>query len=209
MAVIIFRFAGLPAERMQKFRTLSANTMEALLSDDDQEQIKYFEYPCDSPSKARWFTARITKFTENGLPRLVVSHANITQRKSAEEKIHQQVDQLLALREIDISISSTSDLNQSLDILLQNTMRLLHVDAAAILRVEPDEQALCYIAGHGFSSAQIKQARVKCGEGYAGKAASEKHIVYIPDFSRENSNTTFSELMRESILPAITAAFNQ
>ncbi|MCA1634744.1 MAG: PAS domain S-box protein [Acidobacteria bacterium] len=45
------------------------------------------EYPCHSPTQQRWFIARATRFEFEGETRAVVTHANITTRKLAEEAI--------------------------------------------------------------------------------------------------------------------------
>ncbi len=43
------------------------------------------EYPCHSPAERRWFIARATRFELDDEVRAVVTHANITARKLAEE----------------------------------------------------------------------------------------------------------------------------
>lgn len=50
------------------------------------------EYPCDSPSETRWFSATVTRLPLPGAPRLVVSHENITQRKQTEQALAAQLD---------------------------------------------------------------------------------------------------------------------
>jgi len=42
------------------------------------------EYPCHSSKAQRWFLGRVTRFFSNGIPRVVVEHINITERKQAE-----------------------------------------------------------------------------------------------------------------------------
>lgn len=42
------------------------------------------EYPCHAPGLERWFIARITRCTQGGASRVVVSHEDITARKQAE-----------------------------------------------------------------------------------------------------------------------------
>ena len=44
------------------------------------------EYPCHSPTEKRWFIARAKRFEFEGEARAVVTHANITARKEAEEE---------------------------------------------------------------------------------------------------------------------------
>ena len=42
------------------------------------------EYPCHSPEQQRWFTGRVTRFLASGAVRVVISHVDITVRRSAE-----------------------------------------------------------------------------------------------------------------------------
>ncbi len=44
------------------------------------------EYPCHSPSKKRWFQARVTPFHGSPTPHLVVAHLDVTALKEAEDK---------------------------------------------------------------------------------------------------------------------------
>jgi PAS domain S-box-containing protein len=57
------------------------------------------EYPCHSPSEQRWFVGRVTQFAADGPPRAVVAHENITERKLAEERLHESERQFRALFE--------------------------------------------------------------------------------------------------------------
>ena len=54
----------------------------------------FLEYPCHSPDEKSWFAARITRFSGEGALRIVVAHENITERKLAEELIHQYANEL-------------------------------------------------------------------------------------------------------------------
>ena len=47
----------------------------------------YYEYPCHSPSKQRWFTMRVCKLGDSAVADyFVISHHDVTQRKLAEER---------------------------------------------------------------------------------------------------------------------------
>ncbi len=47
------------------------------------------EYPCHSPAERRWFIARAKRFEFEDEPRAVVTHANITARRLAEERLRE------------------------------------------------------------------------------------------------------------------------
>jgi diguanylate cyclase (GGDEF)-like protein len=47
----------------------------------------YYEYPCHSPSRSRWFTMRVCKLGDSAVADyFVISHHDVTQRKLAEER---------------------------------------------------------------------------------------------------------------------------
>src|SRR5215218_8306431 len=64
-----------------------------------EREIFELEYPCHSPSERRWYIGRVTQFAGGSPPRAVVAHENITERKLAEERLHESERQLRALFE--------------------------------------------------------------------------------------------------------------
>jgi len=64
-----------------------ADGIEAVLKGERSPYSK--EYPCHSPDARRWFLGRVTRFFSNGIPRVVVEHINITERKQAEQALHE------------------------------------------------------------------------------------------------------------------------
>ena len=110
-------------------------------------------------------------------------------QSQAEEKIHQQLTRLAALREIDQAITSSFDLEISLNILLSHALKLLTVDAATVLLLNPEMNELEFAAGFGFMTNNVvKTSRIKVGESYAGKAVMDRRIVRIPDISKHSKN---------------------
>ncbi|MBV5330992.1 PAS domain S-box protein, partial [bacterium] len=79
----------------------------------------------------------------------------ITERKLAEKQVQLQLQRMSALREIDRAISSSLDMRLSLDVLLNQVLSQLGVDAAAVLLLNPSSQTLEYEAGKGFRSLAI------------------------------------------------------
>jgi len=120
------------------------------------------------------------------LRQVVVTFADISDIKCAEERIRRHLEHLTALVEIDRAINFSFDLNLSLTTLLTHVIVQLGVDAADVLLFNPASQTLEYIAGRGFHTKAIEQARQPLGEGYAGRAAQERIIVHIPDLAKEH-----------------------
>ena len=119
---------------------------------------------------------------EKGTVRGYVSiNRDITKRKQAEEQAQLQIQRLRSLRAIDVAISSSFNLNLTLDILLDQVITQLNVDAAAILLFDATARSLEYGAGRGFRTPDIRTARVRLGEGYAGKSVLERRTIHVPN----------------------------
>ena len=91
---------------------------------------------------------------------------------------------LQTLHNIDQLITASVDIRMTLDILLEQVVSSLGVDAAAILLYRSNTQMLEYVAGKGIEVHRRKKMHQKLGEGPAGKAALEREIVLR--FSTEN-----------------------
>jgi PAS domain S-box-containing protein len=108
---------------------------------------------------------------------------DITARKRAEERLQHQLRRLAALRAIDLAITTNFDLRLILNLLLDQSLPQLGVDAAAVLLLNPSLQVLEYAAARGFWSDAIARTRVPLGEGPAGRAALERRSVHIADLA--------------------------
>ena len=106
-------------------------------------------------------------------------------RKRVEEQVRRHAEQLTALHAVDVAINSSLDLRLTLDILLNQVVSQLKVDAAAVLLFSPHTQTLEYAVGRGFRSTAIQQTRERLGEGHAGRAALERRLISIPHASPE------------------------
>ena len=91
------------------------------------------------------------------------------------------LDRLAALRSIDIAISSSFDLPMILNVVLDNVIRQLHVDAAAIQLLQADSLLLEFGAGQGFWTRAIEVSSLPVGEGLLGRAVLNRDITHIPD----------------------------
>ena len=103
----------------------------------------------------------------------------ISHRKQAEEQTQQQLKRQRGLRMVDIAISSSFDLHFILDIVLQQILSQLGVDATDILLFNSQLQKLEYAAGRGFQSKVVNHNPLKLGEGYAGRVVLEHKVMHI------------------------------
>jgi PAS domain S-box-containing protein len=118
---------------------------------------------------------------------LMMDH-DISERKRSEDKIHQQLQRLTALRRIDEAIAGSLDIHLVLDIALNHVISELDVDAAAILLFDPLGMDLSFEVGKGFTTTEYQKTRVRIGEGYAGRAALERRTIQINDLRSRNTD---------------------
>ena len=95
------------------------------------------------------------------------------------EKSIRHLRQVQALRNIDMAISGSMDLRITFRVILDEVTRLLNVDAAAILRLDPYTGVLKYEAWRGFEKADPAKCSVNIGEGLAGQAAMGRRSIRL------------------------------
>lgn len=102
-----------------------------------------------------------------------------------------------ALREIDLAITSNMALSETLRVVLYQTRARLHVDACAILLLNPETQKLEYTSGQGFRTELIKKTPIQLGEGSAGYAIQEQRIFGRAEIESPAEITDRAELITE------------
>ncbi len=136
--------------------------------------------------------------------------ANAIHRVTLYEQAERQLRRLIALHQIDLTITASLDLNQTLNVLLHTIVAQLGVDAADILLLAPHTQMLEYASGVGFRTRSPEHFRVRLGEGQAGLAALQRKVVSLPDLSEARQTFSRSALLNEEkfvshyIAPLIT-----
>jgi response regulator RpfG family c-di-GMP phosphodiesterase len=115
------------------------------------------------------------------ITRLNRSRRSLLAHQQAEARAQRQIERLAALRTIDASITSSFDLNLTLNVILDQVIGQLQVAAAAILLRKPYTQTLEYTAVRGFRKEALQRTRLHIGEGCAGQAALQRRIIRLPD----------------------------
>lgn len=123
------------------------------------------------------------------------------ERQQAEARVRMQLEQIAALHRIDVAISSSFSLNVVLDVVLEQTIEQLGVDAASVLLFNSAAQTLEYAAGRGFRSTDLENTRLRLGEGLCGRAAMERKIINLHRFHNlEIEDTRASALAGEGFV---------
>jgi PAS domain S-box-containing protein len=98
---------------------------------------------------------------------------------AAQAETRRQLERLASLRAIDQAITGSHDLELTLNVVLDQAVNRLGVDAAAVLLLEPHSQTLEYSAARGFRLDRIYDTRVRVGDGVAGAAALERRTIEV------------------------------
>jgi HD-GYP domain-containing protein (c-di-GMP phosphodiesterase class II) len=122
------------------------------------------------------------------------------------EETQRRLERLQALRDIDITISSSLDLNFTLEILLDQVSRRSNVDAVDVLLLNPKTTLLEYVAGKGFHSDALRYTHLRLGEGYAGQAAHERRLIFVQNLEAEVGSLARSPKFRSEHFKSYCAA---
>ena len=117
------------------------------------------------------------------------------QRMSLHEQTAKQLERLGALRAIDMAISGSIDLRLSLNIVLEQVVSQLGVDAASVLLMRPGSGRLEFAAGRGFRTPMIESTSLRLDQDRAGQAALEKKVIHIEDLTTTGTQFTRRELL--------------
>lgn len=118
---------------------------------------------------------------------------NSIHRVQLYEQSQRQVRRLTTLRDIDSAIASSFDLRLTLNILMDQTINHLNVDAVQIGLYHPDIQSLTYLGSTGFQTAVPTRPRVRLGEGLAGQVIVKQSILHITNL--QNAPEAQNELL--------------
>ncbi len=126
---------------------------------------------------------------------LISRNQEIVERKKAEIMTRKQLDHISSLRTIDQSIASSPDIKITLNVILEQVINRLHIDAASILEFSSYNHFLEYSSGKGFRTSIIKNSSLRLGEGYAGRAANDHQTLIIKDLKNSEHGSKLNELV--------------
>jgi PAS domain S-box-containing protein len=80
---------------------------------------------------------------------------------------------------MDVDITSSASIQITLEVLLNQALSLLNVDAADVLLFNQPAQTLELTAERGFRSNVMLQSHQRLGDSFAGQVISERHTIHI------------------------------
>jgi PAS domain S-box-containing protein len=111
--------------------------------------------------------------------------ANAINRATLHEETEKRMEHLSALRTIDNAITSSTDLTFVLNVLIEQVKEKLRVDAVSILLYDPITNYLEHAASIGFLHKAVYKTRLRFGESYAGRAASDKKTFRVTELEND------------------------
>lgn len=118
---------------------------------------------------------------------------NAIHRAQLYDQSQKQVRKLTSLRDIDSAIASSFDLRLTLNILMDQTLSHLGVDAVSIGLYHPDLQSLTYLPGVGFNIPSPTRPQMRIGEGLAGQVIVKQQTCHITNL--QNAPEAANELL--------------
>jgi response regulator RpfG family c-di-GMP phosphodiesterase len=146
------------------------------------------------------FSEKINAFTEEDEHAIEVlsNHLAIAiENNTNQEKVSIQLNRISALYNIDLAISSGSDLNATLNILLKNVMDLLNIDAADVLLSNKNTLSNDFMVGLGFKTDLIKSETIRKGNSLDKKVTIENRIIQITDLKDQLASAEFMAMWKE------------
>ena len=108
---------------------------------------------------------------------------NALRRARLYDQALTRLQHVQTLHSIDMAISANLELSVILDVLLNQGIAQMKVDAASILLLNPYTHMLEFAAGSGFYTKEIKSTQLRLGEGLPGQAAMERKALHISNLS--------------------------
>lgn len=109
--------------------------------------------------------------------------AMVNARLYAESQ--QKAHVMAALAESASSITSSLDLDEVLQRILEKTSQALQVESVSLALIDPDQRELVFMACSGAEREKLCGQRLPLGEGVAGWVANEGRGLIIPDVKKE------------------------
>ncbi|MDP8942756.1 MAG: SpoIIE family protein phosphatase [Actinomycetota bacterium] len=107
------------------------------------------------------------------------------QEQAARAEAEARIETIRKLQTVTDAALSHLELSELCRELLACISKIMTVDSAAVLLLEPDEDVLTVRAAIG-SEDEVGRVRVRIGEHFAGRVAAERRPILIPDASRSD-----------------------
>ncbi|MBC8505059.1 MAG: GAF domain-containing protein [Anaerolineales bacterium] len=175
---------------------LNGETYQGVLINKKKDGSLYYEEKTITPLKDT--RGNITQFVSTG--------RDITKRIQSDEEIRRRAAYLQSLHAVEVAITGSLDLNVTLNVLVDQVITTLGVDAVGILLLDNQTQMLEHAARQGFRTNVLKYTTLRIGEGFAGQAALEQKVILLTNLDESTDQfpeSTIKNLMKEEFVAYI------
>ncbi len=159
-----------------------------------------YEYPCHGPSEERWFLCRITRFSDDGPVRIVITHKNTTELKQVDLELRRRESNLLTQRNALIALSNLTsgargDSKAAFREVTETASRTAGVARLSIWKLNPERNAItCLDLYDAQSDTHIEGMELE-GQDYPAyfSAILEGQIIAANDAMQDPMTREFSE----------------
>jgi PAS domain S-box-containing protein len=116
----------------------------------------------------------------------LAAQAAITVRNARlYQEVQHKVEELVFLNRVGRAVTSSLDLEQILETVMQEAAGVLKVEAASVLLLDEEDEELVLETVVGSRAEEVKGLRVPLGEGVAGWVAREGQRLLVPDVGKD------------------------
>jgi HD-GYP domain-containing protein (c-di-GMP phosphodiesterase class II) len=105
---------------------------------------------------------------------------------------------LQALRQIDVAILGSSEINVALGVVADQVVSRLGADATSILLLNSRTDTLEYVGGRGFRGSGMSRTSLRLGQGIAGRVALERCHICVPDLTAPLDEAKLDNALRDA-----------
>jgi PAS domain S-box-containing protein len=92
-----------------------------------------------------------------------------------------QLKNITAINAVERAIGASFEINVTLNVLLEQLLNRLKVDAACVLLMHPISRSLKYTVGRGFRTQEVEKTQLSPGQGLPGRVSLERRMIYLKE----------------------------
>ncbi len=124
-------------------------------------------------------------------------YVELTERKNAEKRLNQQLENMSALRAIGVAINASMDLPLTLNILLDQVHSKLNVDACRILLFNPHTRSLEHTAERGLKASPNRMFTMDAGTNDLALKAVQTRKLIVEDITVNSAPNKYLQQLKE------------
>ncbi len=188
--------AQISGRSVEELTTLSAQELFTYIHPDDRERVieniqnRLAGQPAPERYEIRffhqtgrlvWLELSLRLIQYQGQPAIQITYFDMTERKQAEEKLHQRTAQLEALRQIGLDLTSELNLDSLLYSIVSRAIELLGATTGGLYLYRPEDDRLELVVAVGPPTGPTGLF-LKRGEGLSGQVLATGQPMVVDNY---------------------------